>query len=237
MIGWQQRNKDLRVALWRWSCLLAVALVLFGITGKNGVTANDEPLLLSRERVGAVQRSASEADLRRIFGAGRVHDHLVQVGEGFVCRGTKIDFPGGESLEITWLDAETRTRLDRVMVLGERWSSPEGLRLGSRLQDIEAMNGRPFKLSGFGWDYGGTVGTWNGGTLENLSAGGAPWVIVRLSPERAAYDRISRADAAAVTGDAAYVSSAHGAMQALSPRVTQIVVDFRAEDCAAYFAG
>lgn len=235
MVRQRRKHEGLRMPHWRWSSLLGLVLVLSGLAGKDGSAANHEPLLLSRERVGAVHRGASEVELRRIFGAERIHDHLVQVGEGFVCQGTKIDFPGGDSLELTWLDANSRTSLDRVMVLGERWSTPEGLRLGSRLQDLEGLNDRSFMLSGFGWDYGGTVGTWNGGTLENLGGDGPPWVIVRLSPDRAAYYRIGRRDAAAVTGESAYTSSAHRAMQALSPRVAQIIVDFRAADCAAYF--
>jgi hypothetical protein len=35
------------------------------------------------------------------------------------------------------------------------------------LTELEKMNGKPFKLSGFDWDYGGNVLSWNGGKLES----------------------------------------------------------------------
>jgi hypothetical protein len=215
--------------------LFVCVVLLFAPTGQALRAADDPPLLLSPEQVGAIHRASSEAELQRLFGEDRVRDHRVQVGEGFVCPGTRIDFPGGDSLEITWLDPESRTMPDSIMVLGARWATGEGLRLGSRLQDLEAMNGAPFRLSGFGWDYGGTVGTWNSGTLDYLTPGNFPRMIVRLAPQRAAYQRIGRSDADAVTGEGAYVSSAHRAMQALEPRVTQIIVDFRAGECPAFF--
>ena len=44
--------------------------------------------------------------------------------------------------------------------------------LGTRLGRLTQLNGRPFTLSGFGWDYAGTVISWNGGRLGADSAGG-----------------------------------------------------------------
>jgi hypothetical protein len=216
---------------------LGLAVFALSLATTGLLAADDEELLLSPERVGAVHRGSGYEELRQIYGAERVRDHLVQVGEGFVCRGSKIEFPGGDSLEITWIDETSRRRPDTVAVLGDRWATQEGLRLGSTLQELEAMNGAPFSLSGFGWDYGGTVGTWNAGALTYLAAGGPPRLIIRLSPARAAYDRITGDQRAVVTGDGALVSSAHDAMQALTPQVSQIIVDFAAGDCAAYFQG
>ena len=39
------------------------------------------------------------------------------------------------------------------------------------LDQIEALNGRPFKLYGFGFDYGGTTLDWNGGALATQAGG------------------------------------------------------------------
>jgi hypothetical protein len=36
------------------------------------------------------------------------------------------------------------------------------VRLGSALAEVEALNGMPFKVLGFGWDYGGAAGFPNG---------------------------------------------------------------------------
>lgn len=45
------------------------------------------------------------------------------------------------------------------------WKTTSGLTIGSTLADVERLNGKPFRLSGFGWDYGGMVIDWQGGKL------------------------------------------------------------------------
>ena len=97
------------------------------------------------------------------------------------------------------------------------------------------MNGRPFMLSGFGWDYGGTAGSWNGGHLAYLNADTAARVIVRLAPDRAVYELVETNALSEVMGDAAYVASDHPVLQTLSPRVTQIIVNLGNDDCDAFF--
>jgi hypothetical protein len=57
---------------------------------------------------------------------------------------------------------------------GERalaWTGPEGIHVGSTLDYIEKVNGKPFTISGFGWDYGGYAVDFKGGRLERLSGG------------------------------------------------------------------
>jgi hypothetical protein len=46
------------------------------------------------------------------------------------------------------------------------WTGPNGLSLGDELAHVEQLNGGPFKLWGFGWDYGGWVSDWNGGAFQ-----------------------------------------------------------------------
>ena len=69
-------------------------------------------------------------------------------------------------LEIVWED-QARLRPANVTVSGESsvWTGPNGLSLGDDLARVEQLNGRPFKLWGFGWDYGGWVSEWNGGAF------------------------------------------------------------------------
>jgi hypothetical protein len=80
------------------------------------------------------------------------------------------------------------------------------------------MNGRPFKLAGFGWDYSGVVIDWSGGNLDSSLAG----IKLYLDPGNSAYESPIYAQ---VLGDRDY-SSALAPMQQLSPRVYQIFVDF-----------
>jgi len=39
------------------------------------------------------------------------------------------------------------------------------------LEDVETLNGKPFKLRNFDGDYGGTVTDWRGGAMEHIPGG------------------------------------------------------------------
>jgi hypothetical protein len=94
--------------------------------------------------------------------------------------------------------------------------------IGTDLRTLEALNGRPFHLSGFAWDYSGTISAFDGGHLDTLWGGGpdvAPTVMLRLSPAAGAPDSLF----SQVIGDREF-SSQHPAMVALNPRVYQILL-------------
>ena len=163
----------------------------------------------------------NEADLRRRYGAGSVESTRIQIGEGETMAGTVI-YPG-DSLrraEIVWQDSLNRRRPARVIVRGSRsrWQVNHGISLGTSLEELERLNGRPFTLAGFGWDYAGVVTDWNGGALDSALAG----VKLYLDPGPA---QSESAPYSQVLGDRDY-SSALPAMRQLNPRVTQIFVDF-----------
>lgn len=93
--------------------------------------------------------------------------HAVLPGvEGETFEATLI-FPDdpGRRIEIHWRDAATHTQISEVSISGEQsdWRGPNGLALGQTIDEVEAANGKPFELFGFGWDYGGTVSDWDGG--------------------------------------------------------------------------
>lgn len=47
------------------------------------------------------------------------------------------------------------------------WTRADGVRTGLTTIELERLNGRPFEFAGFGWDYGGVVTDWQGGTLSH----------------------------------------------------------------------
>ena len=105
------------------------------------------------------------------------------------------------------------------------------LSLGSTLRQIERLNGKPFRLTGFGWDYSGTVVDCNEGRLKEVGCvdPGEPSrgiqgrkLLVRLIPDDE--KRINR-EYQAVLGDREF-SSDHPAMQKLNPRIYEMVVFF-----------
>ncbi len=55
----------------------------------------------------------------------------------------------------------------RVTSPGSLWHDSGGLRVGLSLAELVALNGAPISFYGLGWEYGGVVQDWHGGTLAN----------------------------------------------------------------------
>jgi hypothetical protein len=74
-------------------------------------------------------------------------------------------------LEVWWRNETSRSGLYLIVINGQStWSVPKGLKLGLGLAAIEKLNGKPFKLQGFGKD-GGNTTDWDGGALAALPGG------------------------------------------------------------------
>jgi hypothetical protein len=108
---------------------------------------------------------------------------------------------------------------------GCRWRTREGIGIGTRLSSLEVLNEGPFVLTGFEWDYSGTVISWEGGALEGvLNAGGwRSWI--RLSPRTDAAGNwipaVAYEEMDPLLGERD-VSSAHPLMQRLDPGIYSI---------------
>jgi hypothetical protein len=90
----------------------------------------------------------------------------LDVGEGEVGPGT-ILFPSDpeRSIEILWNDVGKKTDPTGVTIRGNksRWKALHDISLGTTLKQLERLNGRPFHMAGYGWDYSGTVLSWDKG--------------------------------------------------------------------------
>ena len=95
--------------------------------------------------------------------------------------------------------------------------------LGTSLKELEHLNGRPFRLAGFAWDYSGTVLSWDKGSLAEEFDGGNGRLLLRLDP-RSDSD-VPQAEQSQVMGDGDF-SSDHPVMQKLNPRVYQVIWQF-----------
>jgi hypothetical protein len=178
-------------------------------------TPASDLLLVLGPRVG-------EAELVARFGAEHVRRGDVPLGEGETEPGT-ILFPGDKlrEVQIVWMDPDGAAPA-LVQVSGDRgvWTIEPGIALGVRLDSLERLNGRPFELAGFEWDYEGTVMSWRGGALERLNAAGTR-VVLRLVPTRERWK--ASTDLAAVAGEGPFRSD-HPVMRRLNPRIVQMMV-------------
>ncbi|MEW6255434.1 MAG: hypothetical protein AB1592_05705 [Pseudomonadota bacterium] len=171
---------------------------------------------------GPFAKDADAARLAAVFGAANVRHGDVTVAEGATEPGT-ILFPDDSArrLEILWHDAEARKRPSLVRAgEGSVWRAPVPrgvLSIGLPIAEVEAINGRPFTLYGFEWDYGGYVSDWKGGALGMAREGCV--IGARFAPDPNAPDTAL----IKVAGDR-QMSSALPAMRAVRPSVQQISI-------------
>lgn len=118
----------------------------------------------------AVHDADTEADLIARFGAENVRRDSVHVGEGKFAGLVLFPNDSLRRAEVSWRDPANRSRPERVSVRGAttKWVAFPGVSGGSCLEEIERINGAPFTLYGFGWDYGGTNDAWGNGRLDSL---------------------------------------------------------------------
>ncbi|MCL4855122.1 MAG: hypothetical protein KJZ78_27485, partial [Bryobacteraceae bacterium] len=118
-------------------------------------------------------KSVTHASLVKAFGKRHVTIEQVGTGEGETVTASVI-FPrdAARRIEVLWIDEKRRRNPAEIRTgVESQWRTAQGIRRGMSLADIEARNGRPFKLYGFGFDYGGTTLDWKGGTLATQAGG------------------------------------------------------------------
>jgi hypothetical protein len=170
-------------------------------------------------KIGKISSKITEADLMQIYGRKNVTHGTLDVGEGETMSATIVfaNLPQ-RRLEIAWKDEAGRKFPARIQIEGKSslWHTTQGITLGTSLRTLEKMNGKPFLLAGFGWDYSGTVTSWNQGNLEQ----GLKNVVLRLAPSTR--NEIPSEEEKRVEGDKDF-PSAHPSMQKIDPTVYQLI--------------
>ncbi|MBK8082585.1 MAG: hypothetical protein IPK28_01460 [Devosia sp.] len=119
---------------------------------------------------GPFAADSSEARLVETFGGENVVTGEVPGPEGSTLIATTV-FPGDpqRQMEFGWWDEQAFERLAYVTVPPVD-TAPGGLRVGMSVREVEALNGGPFEMTGFWWDYGGYAG-FEGGELGDIPGG------------------------------------------------------------------
>jgi hypothetical protein len=225
---------------------LASAVLIFLIAGCSTTPSSlatsasiDTDLIIPAKSVGDITAALTVDDFSALIGHPQVTAQPVGVGEGFVCDGARLTYSKSNFLDVIWTDPKAQAGISSVHVHGDKWSTADGLRIGLNLTEVEAINGRPFTLSGFGWDYGGTVGSWRDGNLDgarSISTDPGPpgGLRVRFFPPRVRFDALTFDEQVAISGDQ-LLSSDHPIIQRLNPAVSTIDVVLNTEPCDEYF--
>jgi hypothetical protein len=123
-------------------------------------------------------------------------------------------------LEVWWSKLASRSDTHLIVINGQSdWIAPGELHLGLTLAELEKLNGKPFKLSGFDKDHVATLSDWNGGQLAALAGGCKVGISLRADPKTAAS---ALSDLPADRG----FTSSDTALRAANPTVSEILVAY-----------
>ena len=173
-------------------------------------------------RVGKITRQTTRADLVAWYGEANVQEkNFEQEGLSMLVTHVRVD-PHGEGLKIIWNELDGKKLPETIFIEGVAWKTKEGIGLGTTLERLEELNGRPFILAGFGWDYSGTVYDFKGGRLEPLKSA----LTIRLHPGVEYQTVLSEKEYLTVVGDKE-ISSDNPIMRKLKPEIYQLIMRFK----------
>jgi acyl-coenzyme A thioesterase PaaI-like protein len=191
-----------------------------GAAGGAAAAGADTLWLLAAAAAGdAVHAADSEATLVLRYGRANVRRDSLPGAEGESVYGTVL-FPTDSvrTLYVYWRDDTFRgVESVRTAPGATAWVAWPGIAPGDAMTEVERRNGRPFDLSGFGWDYGGLVVDWRGGRFASLTADTLGFTAVRFRAGRSAK---------APQGEDTF-SSASAGMRAADARVSDLTVQAR----------
>jgi hypothetical protein len=208
--------------------LKVILIFLFTISGIIQITVAQEiqdKICIPGERVGIINKTSSERTLIDNYGKENVIRKQVYIGEGFSINGTLLFANTKDELQILWSDTINYSNPYRIMINHDssKWETQNGIRIGTSLKEIEKLNGKAFTMLGFGWDYSGTIVSWNQGNLEN-SGFNYKFFVIRLKYSDNKNILLTEKERSEITGDKELISS-NKILQFLEPKVYQIIID------------
>lgn len=187
-----------------------IYLALLLLVGCSGQQTTEDLMVIPGERVGPITPETTRAELDELFGKENVADIQHPTFEGETIPGTVVFPDSTKEAVVLWVQQDPTQTVERVVINGSQWSRPRGLNKGDNLAAVEALNGTPFMIYGFEWDYGG-LGYFKGGALDRKAT-------VKFLPNLA-----QGADYADATGDKLF-NSKDPAMLAVDPRVEEVAI-------------
>ncbi|MBE7493689.1 MAG: hypothetical protein HS117_01940 [Verrucomicrobiaceae bacterium] len=146
------------------TCLLLAVSAL--VLHADEVDPKDNTIVLGK-RVGLIKPGMTSTDIERAYGKASVKHEDIPGAEGETIPGARLFAGTDRELEIIWdPEQEKKKVVFDVRVIGAAWKFENGLKPGMTLAEVEKINGRPFKVAGFEWDYGGYA-NFEGGKLAN----------------------------------------------------------------------
>lgn len=158
---------------------------------------------------------SSDALVRETFGDENVETGTVYGVEGIELQATTV-YPDDPErvMQFSWWDEEKLEYLSSVE-LAPSQETPAGVKIGMSVAEVEAINGAPFTIGGFWWDYGGGA-VFEKGALANPETGCGFWI--RFAPKDEYPESV---DVTPVSGEVT-VPSSEPLLETLDVRVQSI---------------
>lgn len=156
--------------------LLMVASALYSCKNDKKTTpVTETPVvkvdstLITDSSWGLINKNTDIEALKKIFGANNLKDERVcgpecadSIDVTFIYREQPNE------ICVNWQDSGYHKKIGFLECWRENspYHTATGLKIGSTLNDILKLNGQKITFSGFGWDYGGIIQSYNNGALE-----------------------------------------------------------------------
>lgn len=140
--------------------------LLFAFVAVSGQAQDsaDNTIVLGK-RVGLIKPGMTAAELEQAYGKDNVKHEDIPGAEGETIPGARLFADTDRELEVIWdPENEKKKVVFDVHIIGTAWKFENGLKASMTLEEVEKINGKPFKISGFAWDYGGYA-NFEGGKL------------------------------------------------------------------------
>jgi hypothetical protein len=168
---------------------------------------------------GAFAKDSSHLKLATAYKPENIVFTEVEASEGKKLMATVL-FPKDPKrrLEVWWDNEATRSGTYLIVINGQStWTAPKGLKLGMQIAQLERLNGKPFKLKGFGSSNEGSVSDWQGGALESIAGGCKVGVSMRAD---------AKAPPSAIELASSELASTDGAVKTIKPAVSEIIIGY-----------
>lgn len=133
--------------------------------------------LLPLDKGPAPFQENSSLDTLKIACGDVFEDFLIYVGEGECQWGTAMYPRSAREILITWKNWQAKTGPTRLRFVGQDLHFASGLKPGMLLKDVAALNKKPIRLKGYGWEGSGLHLSFQDGTLSALDAPDSPFLI------------------------------------------------------------
>jgi hypothetical protein len=129
-----------------------------------------DSVLVTDSTWGSITVSSDFDDLKKMYGESNIKDETICGPECVDSVDVTLVYPGSnKEFIVYWEDSlyHKKIGLIRCYTKDAPYHTTGGIKIGTTLEELLKMNGKPISFFGFGWDYGGTVFSLNHGVLEN----------------------------------------------------------------------